>query len=65
MHAARARQDTFFISHACKPSCARKVDDVNPTVQSSRVRTRRVHVRNAQAKFGLRVLANCKPRTVE
>ena len=51
----------FFISHACKPSCARKIDDVKPTVQSSCVCTRRmydarVHVRNAQAKFGLRML---------
>ena len=55
MRAARARHDTFFISHACKPSCAHKVDDVKPTMQSSHVRTRRVHdarvhVRNAHAK---------------
>ena len=69
-NAARARHDTFFILHACKPSCARKVDDVKPTVQSSRVCTRRVHdarvhVRNAHAKFGLCVQANCKPRTAE
>ena len=70
MRTARARHDTFLISHACKPSCARKVDDVKPTVQSSCVHTRRVHdacvhVRNAHAKFGLRVQANCKPRTAE
>ena len=52
--------------------CARKIDDVKPTVQSSRVCTRHVqfadahvHVRNAHAKFGLRVHANCKPRTAE
>ena len=70
MREARARHDTFFISHACKPACARKIDDVKPTVQSSHVRTRRVHdarvhVRNAHAKFGLRVHANCKSRTAE
>ena len=57
----------FFISHTCKPSCARKVDNVKATVHSSRVRTRRVHdthvyVRNAHAKFGLHVQANCKPK---
>ena len=54
--AARARHDTFFISHACKPVCARKIGDTKPTVQSSRVRTRRVHdahmhFRNAHAKI--------------
>ena len=70
MRAARARSDTFFISHACKPSCAHKVDDVKPTVQSSCGCTRHVcdacvHVRNAHAKFGLHVQANCKPRTTE
>ena len=32
-----------FISHACKPACARKIDDVKPTIQSSCVRTRCVH----------------------
>ena len=47
-----------------------KVYDVKPTVQSSCVRTRhvrdaRMYVRNAHAKFGLRVQANCKPRTTE
>ena len=67
MHAARAQHDTFFISHVCKPACARKIGDVKPTVQSSRICTRhvhdtRVHVRNVHAKFGLRVHANCKPR---
>ena len=61
-----ARHDTFFISHACKTACACKIGDVKATVQSSRVHTRhvhdaRVHVRNAHAKFGLRVHANCKP----
>ena len=70
MRAARARHKTFFISHACKPACARKIDDVKLTVESSHVHTRcvydaRMHVRNAHAKFGLRVLANCKPRTAE
>ena len=60
----------FFISRACKPACARKIGDVKPTVQSSCARTRRVHdarmhVRNAHAKFGLRMHANCKPRTAE
>ena len=59
-----------FISHACKLACARKIGDIKLTVQSSRVCTRRVHdarvhVRNAHAKFGLRVHTNCKPRTVE
>ena len=61
---------TRVFSHACKPACASKIGDVKPAVQSSCVRTRRVHdacvhVRNAHAKFGLRVHANCKPRTVE
>ena len=54
MRAARAQHDTFFISHMHKPLCACKVDDVKPTVQGSRVHTRRVHdarvhVRNACA----------------
>ena len=31
------------ISHACKPACACKIDDVKPTVHCSRVCTRRVH----------------------
>ena len=43
---------------------------LKPAMQSSCVHTRRlhdacVHVRNAHAKFRLRVHANCKPRTVE
>ena len=55
-----ARHDTFFILHACKPACARKIGDVKPIVQSSRVHTRRVHnvrvhVRNAHAKFGMQI----------
>ena len=50
MHAAWAQHYTFFISHVCK------IDDIKPTVHSSRVRTRRaqnacVHIRNAHAKF--------------
>ena len=64
----------------CKPSCTHKVDDIKPTVQSSRVHTRSVHdarvhdarvhdacvhVKNAHTIFGLRVQANCKPRTAE
>ena len=70
MRAARARHDTFFISHACKPSCTGKADDVKPTVQSSHVLTRhvhnaRMHVRNAHAKFRLCVQGSCKPRTAE
>ena len=70
MRAARTRHDTFFILHACKPSCACKVDDIKPTMQSSHVRTRcvhdaQVHVRNAHVKFGLHMQANCKPRTAE
>ena len=32
-----------FISHTYKPVCARKIDDVKPTVQSSHVSTRCVH----------------------
>ena len=66
MCAAWIQHDKFFISHAC----AHKIDDIKPTVYSSHVRTRlvhdaRVHVRNAHAKFGLRVHANCKSRTAE
>ena len=64
------RRNKFIISHACKPVCAHKIDDIKPTVQSSNVRIISVHdahlhVRNAHAKFGLRVHANCKPRTAE
>ena len=33
----------FFISQACKPVCPRKIGDVKPIVQSSRVCTRHVH----------------------
>ena len=70
MRTAWARHDTFFISHACKPACARKIGDVKPTVQSSRVCTRRVHdapmhVKNAHAKYELHLHAYCKPRTAE
>ena len=62
--------DTFFILHVCKPACARKIGDIKPAVQSSRVHNRHVHdvhmhVRNSHAKFGLRVHANCKPRIVK
>ena len=53
-----------FHTYACK------IGDVKPTMQSSHVYTRhvhdaRVHVRNVHAKFGLRMHANCKPRTAE
>ena len=70
MRAARARHDTFFISHTCKLVCAGKNDDVKPPVQISRACTRRVHDarvhgRNSHAKFGLYVYANCKLITVE
>ena len=70
MCAAWVRHNTFFISHVCKPACACRIDDIKPIVHSSRVRTRHVHdacvhVRNAYAKFGLRVHANCKPWTEE
>ena len=70
MRAARARHDTFFILHACKPACACKTGDIKAAVQSSRVHTRRVHdahvhVRNAHAKFGLHMHINCKPKTAE
>ena len=59
---------THFLFHKCAmPLCARKIGYVKPTMQSSRVRTRHMHdahmhVRNAHAKLGLRVHANCKPR---
>ena len=43
MCAAWARHDTFFVSHTCKHVCARKIDNVKPTVQSSHVRTRSVN----------------------
>ena len=62
---------TCFSFHMCASmKCTRKIDDVKPTVQSSCVCTRcvhdaRVHVRNAHTKFGLRVHANCKSRTME
>ena len=43
-------------THASMRACAHKIDDNKPTVQSSRVRTRRVHdacvhVRNAHANL--------------
>ena len=71
MHAARARHDNmFFISHVFKLACARKIDDVKPTMQSPRAHKRYVHdacvhIRNAHTKFGLHVHANCKPKTAE
>ena len=56
---ACTRQDTFFISHACRYACARKIDDVETLMQSTSVCTRRVaearvHVRYVHAKSGLR-----------
>ena len=56
---ACTRHDTFFILHACRHACARKIDDVETLVQSTRVRTRcvaeaRVHVRYVHAKSSLR-----------
>ena len=56
---ACTQHDTFFISHACRHACARKIDDVETLVQSTRVRTRRVaeacvHVRYVHAKSGFR-----------
>ena len=56
---ACTRHDTFFILHACRHACARKIDDVETLVQSTHVRTRRVaeacvHVRYVHAKSGLR-----------
>ena len=49
----------FFISHACRHACVRKIDDVETLVQSTRVCTRRVaearvHFRHVHAKSGLR-----------
>ena len=35
--------NTFFISHSCRHTCARKIDDVEPTMQSSCGLTRRAH----------------------
>ena len=69
-HVQQGHDTTRFSFHTCKPAYARKIGDVKPTMQSSCVCTRRVHdarihVRNAHAKFGLHVHANCKPRTVE
>ena len=57
--------DTIFISHTCKPACARKIGDVKPTMQSFHVRNAHVHVKNAHTKFRLRVYANCKQMTAE
>ena len=56
---AYTQHDTFFILHTCRHVCARKIDDVETLMQSTRVRTRRVaearlHVRNVHAKSGLR-----------
>ena len=73
MHAAWNRHDTFFILHACKHAYVRKIDDVKPIVQSSRVRTRRVHdsLQMHTCILGIHVPnldyvhASCKPRTAE
>ena len=56
---ACTRHDMFFISYACRHAYARKIDDVETLVQSTRVRTRRVaeayvHVRYVHVKSGLR-----------
>ena len=56
---ACTQHDTFFISHACRHACARKIVDVETLVQSTRVHTRRVaearvYVRYVYAKSGLR-----------
>ena len=56
---ACTRHDTFFILHVCRHACARKIDDVETLMQSTRARTRcvaeaRVHVRYLHAKSGLR-----------
>ena len=58
---ACTQHDTFFISHACRHACARKINDVETLVQSTHVRTRYVveahmHVRHVHAKSGLRAL---------
>ena len=42
IRAARARHNSFFISHVCKLVCAHKIGNVKPAVQSSHVRNRRV-----------------------
>ena len=62
---ACTRHDTFFISHTCRHACARKIDDVETLVQSTRVHTRcvaeaRVHVRYVHAKSVLRVPLACR-----
>ena len=58
---ACTRHNMFFISHVCGHAYARKIDDVETLVQSTRVRTRRVaearvHIRYVHTKSGLRVL---------
>ena len=57
---ACTQHHTFFILHACRHACARKIDDVETLVQSTHVRTRcvaeaHVHVRYVHAKSGLHV----------
>ena len=68
---ACTRHDTFFILQACRHACARKFDDIETLVQSTRARTRRVaearmHVRYVHTPnlvcVHLGMYTNCKPR---
>ena len=59
MRVACTQHDTFFILHACRHAYARKIDDVETLVHSTRVCTThvaeaRMHVRYVHAKSGLR-----------
>ena len=56
------QDDTFFILHACKPSCARKVDDIKPTLQSSRVCTRCVEMHMSDLDYACKEIVSQEQR---
>ena len=43
MHAAWAQHGMFVIIHTYKHVCTHKIDDIKLIIQSSHVRTKRVH----------------------
>ena len=69
LHDAHVPHDMFFIHmRASMRVHARLLMSNLPCIAhvcTRRVHDAHVHVRNAHAKFGLRVYANCKPRTAE
>ena len=50
----------FFILHACKHACVRKIDDIKPIIQGSRVHTSVKYESTAYKQF-LQLICLCKP----